>query len=196
MKTSVLDLTPLQITLRALVERTEGRFLGKPKIMTLNNKTATDHGSTNQATSVEQTSDRRRLGNHLGGQHGRTSSDGHFLEGHAAGQQGRLHHACCFSRPYIDVSRRRASRRRQSRLRPPDPRQDPLWSASRTGRRWSWAACSAPTETKDVRKVPFLGYIPAHRLAFHQRQRQTQQHRSGDLHHPDHRQRLSADHRP
>ncbi|MFA6004137.1 MAG: secretin N-terminal domain-containing protein, partial [Elusimicrobiota bacterium] len=38
--TSMLDLTSLKVTLRALVSRSEARFLGKPKILTLNNKPA------------------------------------------------------------------------------------------------------------------------------------------------------------
>ena len=53
LKTSVLDLSQLQITLRALVERSEGRFLGKPKIMTLNNKTATIEIAANEAVSIQ-----------------------------------------------------------------------------------------------------------------------------------------------
>ena len=52
LKTSVLDLTQLQVTLRALVSRSEARFLGKPKILTLNNKTALMEISSNEAVSL------------------------------------------------------------------------------------------------------------------------------------------------
>jgi|GEM_PF-437995 len=55
LKTSVLDLTSLSVTLRALVENSEARFLGKPKIMTLNNKTATIEITQHQAIAIQST---------------------------------------------------------------------------------------------------------------------------------------------
>ena len=54
-KTSVLDLTQLKIAIRALVSRSEARFLGKPKILTLNNNAAIIQISRNQAVSVSNT---------------------------------------------------------------------------------------------------------------------------------------------
>lgn len=54
LKTSIVDLTQLSVILRALVSRSEARFLGKPKIMTLNNKPALIQIVTNQAVSVSQ----------------------------------------------------------------------------------------------------------------------------------------------
>ncbi|MEK7859203.1 MAG: secretin N-terminal domain-containing protein [Elusimicrobiota bacterium] len=53
LQTSILDLTALKITLRALVARSEARFLGKPKILTLNNKSAVIAISSNEAVGLQ-----------------------------------------------------------------------------------------------------------------------------------------------
>jgi len=50
--TSVLNLTSLQVILRALVSHSEARFLGKPKILTLNNKPAIIQTVDDQAIFV------------------------------------------------------------------------------------------------------------------------------------------------
>ena len=55
LQTSVLDLTALSITLRALVSRSEARFLGKPKILTLNNKAAIIQVAAEAAVSAQVT---------------------------------------------------------------------------------------------------------------------------------------------
>lgn len=49
----VLDLSQLSVILRALITKEEARFLGKPKIMTLNNKTAIIQIARDQAVSVQ-----------------------------------------------------------------------------------------------------------------------------------------------
>jgi type IV pilus secretin PilQ/predicted competence protein len=54
-QTSVLNLTSLTVTLRALVENAEARFLGKPKVLTLNNKSATIEITQNQAVAIQST---------------------------------------------------------------------------------------------------------------------------------------------
>ena len=50
----VLSLQEFQILLRALVSKGQGRFLSKPKIMTLNNKPAIIQTVTNTAVGVQQ----------------------------------------------------------------------------------------------------------------------------------------------
>ncbi len=53
LKTSVLDLTSLKITLRALISRSEARFLGKPKILALNNKSSVIEITSKEGVSFE-----------------------------------------------------------------------------------------------------------------------------------------------
>ncbi|MDE2312748.1 MAG: type II and III secretion system protein, partial [Elusimicrobia bacterium] len=53
--TSVLNLTSLQVILHALVSHSEARFLGKPKILTLNNKPAIIQTVDQQAIFVPPT---------------------------------------------------------------------------------------------------------------------------------------------
>jgi type II secretory pathway component GspD/PulD (secretin) len=52
MVTGSLDLTQLQIILRALVSRAEARFLGKPKILTMNNQEALITTERDEALSI------------------------------------------------------------------------------------------------------------------------------------------------
>ncbi|MBI5242603.1 MAG: hypothetical protein HY922_02830 [Elusimicrobia bacterium] len=54
LQTGLLDLTTLRVVLRALVTRSEARFLGKPKILTLNSKSAVIQISQNQAVAINQ----------------------------------------------------------------------------------------------------------------------------------------------
>jgi type II secretory pathway component GspD/PulD (secretin) len=53
MQTGLVNLTALKVSLRALVSRSEARFLGKPKILTLNNKKAKIEVSQHEAVGLQ-----------------------------------------------------------------------------------------------------------------------------------------------
>lgn len=55
LKTSVLDLTSLKIALRALVSNSKARFLGRPKILALNNKSSVIQISAQEAVGFKVT---------------------------------------------------------------------------------------------------------------------------------------------
>jgi type II secretory pathway component GspD/PulD (secretin) len=157
LKTSVLDLSQLQITLRALVARSEGRFLGKPKIMTLNNKTATIEIAANTAVAVQST---------ISGGNG-TSQAATTAERYETGvilkvtpQVNKEGYITMLLAPsYTDVQAAAIST-------PSNPVYDPVKRTALTlvrvknGQTVVMGGLLSSVESKSVRKVPFLGYIP------------------------------------
>ncbi len=157
-KTSVLDLTSLSVTLRALVSRSEARFLGKPKILTLNNKRALIQISQEQATSIapQQSS----IGGGLGTS---TTKPERFNTGlvlRVTPQVNRDGYITMLVQPsFTDVQQSQISTNSS-------PVFDPISRAASTmvrvknGQTLVLGGLLESTETKVVRKVPFLGYIP------------------------------------
>jgi type IV pilus assembly protein PilQ len=158
-KTSVLDLTALQITLRALVSRSEARFLGKPKILTLNNKTAIIQIAQNQATSVSQ-----QLQSAGGGG---VSQAGNSIERTETGlilrvtpQVNKDGYITMFVQPtFTDVQASSLSTA-QTKVFDAISRGASTLVRVKNGQTLVLGGLLQSTETKVVRKVPFLGYIP------------------------------------
>ena len=158
LKTSVLDLSQLQITLRALVERSEGRFLGKPKIMTLNNKTATIEIAQNQAVAIQ--TNQSSAGGATGLQ---TTSAERYETGiilKVTPQVNKEGYITMLVQPsYTNVQAASIST-------PSNPVFDPVKRQASTmvrvknGQTLVMGGLLSSIESKDVRKVPFLGYIP------------------------------------
>jgi len=157
LKTSVLDLTNLTVTLRALVENSEARFLGKPKVLTLNNKTATIEISQNQAVAEETTV------SGVGG----VGQSGQTPERYTTGvklkvtpQVNKDGYITMLLQPtFANVEASVISTAA-------NPVYDPLTRSSITlvrvknGQTVVIGGLLESNESKDVRKVPFLGYIP------------------------------------
>jgi general secretion pathway protein D len=156
--TSVLDLTSLKVVLRALVTRSEARFLGKPKVLTLNNKAAVIQISQNQATSLQQVQS---------GSSGGTSLNATTVERFNTGLTLRVvpqvnaegYITMLVEPSYADVIESKISSLEK-------PTFDPTSRAASTlvrvknSQTLVLGGLLESRETKAVRKVPFLGYIP------------------------------------
>ena len=157
LKTSVLDLSQLTITLRALVSRSEARFLGKPKILTLNNKTATIEISANSAVAVQS--------NIQGGQGTSlaTTSAERFPTGvilKVTPQINKEGYITMLLQPtYTDVQAAAVSTT-ASPIFDPVKRAAVTMVRVKNGQTLVLGGLLNSNETKVVTKVPFLGYIP------------------------------------
>jgi len=157
LKTSVLDLSQLAITLRALVQRSEGRFLGKPKIMTLNNKTATIEIASNEAVAIQS-----NISGGNGTSQASTSAErfetGVILK--VTPQVNKEGYITMLLQPsFVDVQQAAISTAS-------NPVFNPVRREARTlvrvknGQTLVLGGLLRSVENKVVRKVPFLGYIP------------------------------------
>ncbi len=157
-RSSFLDLTSLQITLRALVARSEARFLGKPKILTLNNKPALMQIAASQAVGRNLTQS--------GGGSGVTNqtsaaervTTGLILK--VTPQVNKEGYITMLIQPsYTDAQISNISTQA-------NPVWDPVSRAAstlvrvRNGQTLVIGGLLQSTESKTVRKVPLLGYIP------------------------------------
>ncbi|MBO4556790.1 MAG: type II and III secretion system protein, partial [Elusimicrobiales bacterium] len=149
MQYGVFSLNQLQAQFKALIERSEARYIGKPKIIAMNNKTAkieiTQESAINYKTSTTQTStsddvERRDTGLWL------TVTPQVNKEGYITMQVNPT---------YSDVV--------PSKL---GNAYDPVKRAAQTlvrvknGQTVVIGGMLKSTENKTVRKVPLLGYIP------------------------------------
>jgi type II secretory pathway component GspD/PulD (secretin) len=158
-QTSILDLTSLKVTLRALVSRSEARFLGKPKILTLNNKPAIIQVASTQAVG------RQIQSSSLG-----TSSVGQSVAGAERVQTGLVlkvtpqvnkegYITMLVQPSFTDVKQSPISTQA-------NPVFDPISRGAstlvrvRNGQTLVMGGLLNSSETKVVRKVPILGYIP------------------------------------
>ena len=157
LKTGILDLTSLSVSLRAMVSRSEARFLGKPKILTLNNKGAIIQVATDQAVGMQlnqsggttvtnQTSVAERV------------QTGLILK--VTPQVNKDGYITMLVQPsYTNVMQSAISTIS-------NPVFDPVSRAASTlvrvhnGQTLVMGGLLQSTETKVVRKVPILGYIP------------------------------------
>ncbi len=153
----VFDLTALKVTLRALVNRSEARYLGKPKILTLNNKSAVIEISAD--TAVGRMTSLTSAGS--------TGSSNSTAERKTTGltlkvtpQVNKEGYITLLVQPsFIDV--------RESNISTSgDKVFDTVKRAASTlvrvknGQTLVLGGLLQSTETKVIRKVPFLGYIP------------------------------------
>ncbi len=157
LQTSVLDLTSLTITLRALVESSEARFLGKPKVLTLNNKAATIEISQYQAVAIESTLNGGFGVSQAVNQPERYTTGVTMQVTPQVNKDGYI--TMLIAPTFSNVEASVVS----TAL---NPVYDPLTRASVTlvrvknGQTVVIGGLLESNESKDVRKVPFLGYIP------------------------------------
>jgi type II secretory pathway component GspD/PulD (secretin) len=157
LKTSVLDLSQLQITLRALVDRSEGRFLGKPKILTLNNKTATIEIAANEAVAIQS---------NITGGNG-TSQAATTAERYETGvilkvtpQVNKEGYITMLLQPSFTDVQQAAISTASNLVFNPVKRTAITLVRVKNGQTLVLGGLLRSVENKDVRKVPFLGYIP------------------------------------
>jgi type IV pilus secretin PilQ/predicted competence protein len=157
LKTSVLDLSQLQITLRALVERAEGRFLGKPKILTLNNKTATIEIAQDSGVALQST---------ISGGNG-TSQASTTVERYPTGvilkvtpQVNKEGYITMLLQPSYTNVQAAAISTANNPVFDPVSRTAITLVRVRNGQTVVLGGLLSSVENKNVRKVPFLGYIP------------------------------------
>ncbi|MFI5347294.1 MAG: secretin N-terminal domain-containing protein [Elusimicrobiota bacterium] len=157
LKTSVLDLTQLKITLRALVQRSEARFLGKPKIMTLNNKTATIEIASTEAVAIQSSI--------TGGQG--TSQASTTAERYETGvilkvtpQINKEGYITMLIQPTFTDVQEAAISQASNRIFNPVKRTAITMVRVKNGQTLVLGGLLRSAENKVTRKVPFLGYIP------------------------------------
>lgn len=155
---SIFDLSQLKVVLRALVSRSEARFLGKPKILTLNNKSATIQVSNNQAVS------RQTQSTSVGSSGASTVSTAERIQTglvlNVTPQVNKEGYITMLVQPsFTDVI--------ESNISLPGAKVfDAITRSASTlvrvknGQTLVLGGLLQSNETKVVRKVPFLGYIP------------------------------------
>ena len=158
LKTSVLDLTSLKIALRALVSRSEARFLGKPKVLALNNKR-----SIIQVTAQEATNFELQTNSGTGGAAIAVSGVHHEETGLkliVTPQVNKEGYITMLVEPsFTDVIEASISTVGQ-RVFNPITRAASTLVRVKNGQTLVLGGLLRSTETKVVRKVPFFGYIP------------------------------------
>ena len=157
LQTGVLDLTSLKVILRALVTRAEARFLGKPKIMTLNNKTALIQISQNQAVSIQQQM--------TGGQSitQTTAEAERFPTGltlKVTPQVNKEGYIVMLVEPSFSNVVESAISSQSNPVFDPTTRAASTLVRVKNGQTLVLGGLLESRETKSVRKVPLLGYIP------------------------------------
>lgn len=158
-KMGVLDLSQLTVVLRALVTRAEARFLGKPKILTLNNKTAAIQIvrdqvvglSVNQSQSgtgggnlVTITAERRPTGLHL----------------RVTPQVNKEGYVTLLLQPSFTNALESPLSAGSQRFFDPIVRSASTMVRVKNGQTLVVGGLLSSRESKIVRKVPLLGYIP------------------------------------
>ena len=158
MLTSVVDLTALQITLRALVSRSEARFLGKPKILTLNNKNAIIQIGSVEAVALQSV--QSSVGGNTGSQTQGAERLPTGLVLSVTPQINREGYITMLVQPSFTDIQEAAISRASSRVFNPVQRAASTLVRVKNGQTLVMGGLLRSTETKVVRKVPFFGYIP------------------------------------
>ena len=157
LKTSVLDLSQLRITLRALVSRSEARFLGKPKILTLNNKTATIEIAANSAVAI-QSNIQGGLGASLASTTAERYDTGVILK--VTPQVNKEGYITMLLQPSFTDTQASAVSTAANPVFDPVKRSASTMVRVKNGQTLVLGGLLNSTESKIVQKVPFLGYIP------------------------------------
>ncbi|MFA6318602.1 MAG: type II and III secretion system protein, partial [Elusimicrobiota bacterium] len=155
---SIFDLTSLKVVLRALVSRSEARFLGKPKVLTLNNKPAIIQIQRNSAVALQQVQS---------GTSGGTSSQATTVERYKTGlvlkvtpQINKEGYITMLVQPTFTDAQEAGISSSAMRVFDPISRGASTLVRVKNGQTLVLGGLLQSTETKVVRKVPFLGYIP------------------------------------
>jgi len=153
-----LSLSQLQATLRALVSRAEARYLGRPKVVTINNKSAiititkdaavglssvSNSGSSSSTTNTSV--ERRRIGVTL-------------IVTPQVNKEGYI--TLNVQPSYSDVQSSAITITGQSTVYDPVSRGVSTLVRVKNGQTIVLGGLLQTTESKTVRKVPLLGYIP------------------------------------
>ena len=158
MKTSVLDLTSLKIALRALISRSEARFLGKPKILTLNNKSAVIEISAQEATNFEVSQAGSTGGTSLQVSGVHRESTGLVLR--VTPQVNKEGYITMLVQPSFTDIQEASISVSSNRVFNPIKRSASTLVRIKNGQTLVLGGLLRSTESKVVRKVPFFGYIP------------------------------------
>jgi type II secretory pathway component GspD/PulD (secretin) len=158
LKTSVLDLTSLKIALRALISRSEARFLGKPKILTLNNKAATIEISAMEATNFEVSQAGAAGGTSLQVSGVHREPTGLTLK--VTPQVNKEGYITMLVQPSFTDIQEASISVAANRVFNPIKRAASTLVRIKNGQTLVLGGLLRSTESKVVRKVPFFGYIP------------------------------------
>ncbi|MBI5210548.1 MAG: hypothetical protein HY927_11310 [Elusimicrobia bacterium] len=155
---SIFDLTSLRIVLRALVNRSEARFLGKPKVLTLNNKSAIIQVARSQAVALQQTTTGSSAGVGSASTTVERVTTGLILS--VTPQVNKDGYITMLVQPrFADVQEASISKA-SARVFDPVARAASTLVRVKNGQTLVLGGLLQSTETKVVRKLPFLGYIP------------------------------------
>lgn len=158
MITGALDLSQLQIVLRALVTRAEARFLGKPKILTMNNQAARISTQRDEALSITNTITSNSGGLSEGGvkiERGQTGLNLRVTP--QVNQEGFI--TMLIEPDFTNAIESRVSTQSQ-RVFDTASRGARALVRVKNGQTLVLGGLLESRESKSVRKVPFLGYIP------------------------------------
>jgi type II secretory pathway component GspD/PulD (secretin) len=156
--TSVLNLTQLQVIFRALVSRSEARFLGKPKILTVNNRPASIAIMAQSAVAVTQSISGGGMGITQAAVTPQRYNTGLTLQV-TPQVNGDGYITMLVNPSFTDVQPSIISS-------PSNPFYDPTTRSASTlvrvknGETLVLGGLLHSTQNKLTRKVPFLGYIP------------------------------------
>lgn len=157
LKTGLLDLTSLRVVLRALVTRAEARFLGKPKILTINNKAAVIEVESDEATSLQQSQSSGDGLTTAGTQVERQKTGLKLSVLPQVNQEGYI--TMLVKPQFTNVSDSVYTSLGQP-VKDTNKRQAQTLVRVKNGQTLVLGGLLSSRETKSVRKVPFLGYIP------------------------------------
>ncbi|MBI3547435.1 MAG: hypothetical protein HY078_00130 [Elusimicrobia bacterium] len=157
LKTSVLDLTQLTVVLRALVTRTEARFLGKPKILTINNQLATIRITQKQAVNLGTT---QSSGGSLTTQTVEPKREDTGLTLNVTPQVNKEGFITLLIEPSFTNVQASEIGSTSNPVFDPVTRTAISLVRVKNGQTLVLGGLLSSRETKLVRKVPFLGYIP------------------------------------
>ncbi|MBI3553308.1 MAG: hypothetical protein HY077_12505 [Elusimicrobia bacterium] len=149
-----LDLTQLSVAVRALVVRAEGRFLGKPKILTLNNKPAVVQITRQQSVSLQTTQGGAAAGGFSGSSAERQRTGVQLTVTPQVNKDGYI--TLLLEPRFTDIQRSRLN----ADVFDPITRSASTLVRIKNGQTLVLAGLLQSTESKTIRKVPFFGYIP------------------------------------
>lgn len=156
--TSIINLTSLKVTLRALVSRSEARFLGKPKILTINNEPALIEVSQEEGVGFKNT--QTSAGGSLGTQVSEADRKKTGLTLAVTPQVNKEGYITMFVQPsFINVRESNISSS-ANRVFDPVVRGASTLVRVRNNQTLVLGGLLQSNEQKVVRKVPVLGYIP------------------------------------
>ncbi|TBR24447.1 hypothetical protein EPO15_04045, partial [bacterium] len=157
LQAGLLDLTQLKVILRALVSRAEARFLGKPKILTINNRSASIQIARNEAVSVQSVTTGANGLSQSSNQAERFRTGLNLIVTPQVNREGYI--TMLIQPSFTNVLESRVSSQ-SNRIFDPTTRAASSLVRVKNGQTLVLGGLLESRESKAVRKVPFLGYIP------------------------------------